>query len=649
MSIRNVSASKIAPRKLSNRVNVPKTSAWTRNKAWPTLTEPSSSEEKLVALYAVFPGDGTGTGGNFFSVRCQGAFTVDYGDGTSVNQNSNVSAEKEYDFDNVNLYDATVTFTDAGDLVTRNSHGYVDGDTVSFYRISSTTGISEGQVYYVINAATNTFQISTTSGGSAVALTTDGSASLLPYKIATVTVTPQTGQNITALYLRFRNSTVSGTTQYVTGWLDIAVSVPNATVIELSNTGSGSVRHINLERFNLIAAGNITSCASWFVNCTRLREVIIPFSATASVTSTFIMFRGCHSLTHAPLFDTSSVTFAVSMFDDCFSLVSVPLYDFSACVSPYEMFRDCKSLPSVPLLDFSLATNTNQMFSGCNSLSTVPLFNTSQVTNMQSMFDGCNQLNNVPLLDTSLVTNWTNTFRNCNSLVSIPPFNTSSATTMRETFNGCNSLVTVPFFDTSSVTDMWYMFNSCSSLISVPLFDTSLVTTMRDMFNQCNSLVTVPLFDTSLVTDMRETFSNCYSLESVPPFDTSSVTTMQSMFQGCVSLVTVPFFDTSSVTTVVNMFNTSNVNSIPAYDFSSVSSSSNLAAFANVFSIARIEATGLNYTFSVINCNLSSAALDELYTNLPTVVGQTITVTGNYGVDADDPTIATAKGWTVTG
>ena len=648
MSIRNVSASRISPRKLSNRVNVPTSLRWERNKAWPTLTEPSSSEEKLVGLYAVFPGDGTGTGGNWFAVTFQGNYTVDFGDGTSVNTNSNTATYKSYDFNDADLYDATVTFTDTGDLVTRNSHGYVDGDTVSFYRISSTTGISEGQTYYVISATTNTFQISTTFGGSAVALTTDGSASLLPYKIATVTITPQVGQNLTSVSLSIKHNQSGLVNGYGTGWLDIALSAPNATSISISTTAN--TKHINLERFNLIAAGNITSCANWFANCTRLREVIIAFGATASVTSTFIMFRGCHSLTHAPLFDTSSVTTAISMFDTCYSLVSVPLYDFSACVSPYEMFRSCRSLFSVPLFDFSSATSTTQMFSGCNSLSTVPLFNTSQVTNMQSMFDGCSQLTNVPLLDTSLVTNWFNTFKNCNSLVSIPPFNTSSATSMRETFNGCNSLVTVPFFDTSSVIDMYWMFNGCSSLIEVPLFDTSSATSMLSMFGSCLSLVTVPFFDTSNVTNMQFMFSSCTSLVSVPLFDTSLVTLMNSMFNNCSSLVTVPLFDTSSVTNVNSMFSSSNVNSIPAYDFSSVSSSSNFSnVFANAFSIARIEATGFNYTFSVQNCNLSSAALDELYTNLPTVVGQTITVTGNYGVDADDPTIATAKGWTVVG
>jgi len=71
--------------------------------------------------------------------------------------------------------------------------------------------------------------------------------------------------------------------------------------------------------------------------------------------------------------------------------------------------------------------------------------------------------------------------------------------------------------------------------------------------------------------------------------------------------------------------------------------------FATCNSLARIEAKDFRFTFSVANCKLSAAALDEIYTNLPIVVGQTITVTGNYGIAGDDPTIATLKGWTVTG
>jgi hypothetical protein len=66
-------------------------------------------------------------------------------------------------------------------------------------------------------------------------------------------------------------------------------------------------------------------------------------------------------------------------------------------------------------------------------------------------------------------------------------------------------------------------------------------------------------------------------------------------------------------------------------------------------SIARIQATGFNFTFSVASLKLGGTQLDEIYTNLPIAVGQTITVTGNYGTATDNPAIATAKGWTVTG
>jgi len=56
---------------------------------------------------------------------------------------------------------------------------------------------------------------------------------------------------------------------------------------------------------------------------------------------------------------------------------------------------------------------------------------------------------------------------------------------------------------------------------------------------------------------------------------------------------------------------------------------------------------GTEITVSYINCNLGPEALDDIYTNLATATA-TITVTGNWGVSGDDPSIATAKGWTVT-
>ena len=72
-----------------------------------------------------------------------------------------------------------VTMQDAGDTVTRVAHGLANGTEVSFATIVTTTGVVVYTRYYVISTAANTFQVSLTLGGSAIALTTDGSGTLL--------------------------------------------------------------------------------------------------------------------------------------------------------------------------------------------------------------------------------------------------------------------------------------------------------------------------------------------------------------------------------------------------------------------------------------------------------------------------------------
>jgi len=66
------------------------------------------------------------------------------------------------------------TFTDTGDLVTASAHGLANGTVVVFQTKVTTTGLTTFVEYFVISSTTNTFQIAATYGGSAVALTTDG-------------------------------------------------------------------------------------------------------------------------------------------------------------------------------------------------------------------------------------------------------------------------------------------------------------------------------------------------------------------------------------------------------------------------------------------------------------------------------------------
>lgn len=89
----------------------------------------------------------------------------------------------------------SVTFTDVGDTVTLVGHGIPNGKLVSFTAITSTTGISIYTPYYVVNATTDTFQLSTTAGGSAIALTTNGSGTMI-YQTLITAITPNTNVTI---------------------------------------------------------------------------------------------------------------------------------------------------------------------------------------------------------------------------------------------------------------------------------------------------------------------------------------------------------------------------------------------------------------------------------------------------------------------
>lgn len=72
----------------------------------------------------------------------------------------------------------SVTFQDTGDTVTYNSHNLVAGDSVVFTVITTTTGIAINTRYYVVNPTTNTFQVASSPGGSALALTNNGTGTM---------------------------------------------------------------------------------------------------------------------------------------------------------------------------------------------------------------------------------------------------------------------------------------------------------------------------------------------------------------------------------------------------------------------------------------------------------------------------------------
>ncbi len=71
----------------------------------------------------------------------------------------------------------TFTATDTGDVGTSYGHGRSDDDRVIVYGYPGSalpTGWAIEQVFFIISATTDTFQLSLTQGGAAVAITSDG-------------------------------------------------------------------------------------------------------------------------------------------------------------------------------------------------------------------------------------------------------------------------------------------------------------------------------------------------------------------------------------------------------------------------------------------------------------------------------------------
>lgn len=239
-------------------------------------------------------------------------------------------------------------------------------------------------------------------------------------------------------------------------------------------------------------------------------------------------------------------------------------------------------------------------------------------------------------------------FNNCHSLASVLSFKGSffwASTSYM--FNYCYSLASVPLFNLASVTDASSMFSNCHSLVSVPSFNLAVATTVASMFNNCYSLPTVPSFALGQVKDASSMFSDCRRLVSVPSFGFSVLTNASYMFYDCYSLASAPLFNFAFATNVSGTFMMcSSLSSVPAFNLAAATSASSMFGYCS--SLAKGRTTGCAKSIGYQSCGLSATALNDVYTGLATVVtAQTISVAGNRGVVLANPTIATAKGWTV--
>jgi hypothetical protein len=663
--------------------------AYTRPADWtaiPSLTP--GTDKKIYILAAIF-----NDASNQFALACSGSagYTVDWGDGLgTVNYATGVQAN--YNIAWANVSSGTLTtrgYRQALITITPQGAGTLTNLNLQRKNSSNTaTGVPANNWLEVAicSAALTTFNI----GG------TTAYASFLEKInfVETGTITTMASVFADCWSLQSVNAPTNITsTADLSNCFQRCYSLRTApsfpTITSPTSLASMFDSCWNLQDPGTIAANNTVSAFNMFQNCYNLINgpafsgVSLTLSDPRSIFSNCYclrnapnltigtapaglntMFSNCVELRTAPMIrlPSSGATYAAtSMFSNCHNLKTIPNYDWSRCSNFTTVFNACASLESIGPIDASNATTLNSMFTGCQSLKNVgTITTTSALTNLGNMFQNCYSLQAGPVITvTSGVTVLISMYASCRSLTYAPDLSCGAVTDMTSMFTSCFSLTTAPNITmtaSSSLTQFPTMFNACFSLTTVPNYTTWSLgagVNATQMFNQCISLQAAPTINqTNKIVNGSGMFTQCSSLREVPAYDLNLCTNVSSIFLSCPTLQQGPgFSNTANITNVNQMFNgCGSLQNIPAYNLTGVSSAANFTSFVtNCANLSRVQASNTRFSLSYANSKLAGAQLDEIYTNLPTITAQTITVTGNWGTATDTPSIATGKGWTVTG
>jgi surface protein len=617
---------------LNNQFDTRGFTSWSIPSNWLSMPAMTEGDQKISSLYAIYPGGsgaiGSTASGNFFAFILSGCtYIVDWGNGTTQSYSSGTRAQYNYDFAGI----SSSTFLP--DLGCRQ---------VIMQAYPETVGTTFSQANY-----------NTSYTVSGVTISSNYTQSILGHKICSNSLTTLALGRKTFLkffeYVGESNLTTGNS--LFDGARSLELLSGTSWTSKMTNFGSMFSACTALQTIPLLNTSKGIAFNSMFVNCHSLK--IIPELDTSSGTNFSSMFQSCFLMQTIPLLNTSKGTGVSSMFQDCSSLKTIPSLNTSSSTTFNSMFRLCYSLQAIPFLNTSSGTNFASMFQDCGSLQTIPDLNTSSSTTVSAMFGGCRSLESIPLLNTSSVTNFSNMFQDCSSLQEIPLLNTSKGTDFSFMFQRCSSLVTIPLLNTSSGTNFQSTFSNCTSLQSIPLLNGASGTNFQSTFTSCSSLRTIPPLNVSSGTNFSNMFSSCVSLQTVSALNTSKGTNFNGMFNTCSSLTFISgltFTGATGSSPLSTIFaNCSALQFLPPINISSSSSASSVP-FSNCFSLKAAVLNGMNASIDYSNCNLSPAALNDIFTGLSaTGTGKTITITNNWGASGCNSSIATAKGWAVAG
>lgn len=486
----------------------PTATPWVRPTDW--LAMPTIGSQEVVGLLAI-----TNDDANYVAVQAQGAYTVDWGDGTITNYASNAIASRQYTFSSISA--ATTT-----------SKGYRQ----VLVRITPQAGNS---------ITVFTFQANHPS----LAKSVRANWLDIDINLPNVNTLAVSSNSLTVRLLICERVIIRSLGTPSLGTMFFQMVALKSVYIEPSETSA------------------ITQMAQVFDGCTSLEEA--PLFDTSAAVSTNGFFNACKSLVSVPAYNFGNTLDCSNLFNGCSRLYTIPLISTGKCTTFNSAFNACTSLVTIPLLDTGKATNMGGMFAGCGALETIPLLNTSLVTNMNTMFSNCTALETIPLIDTSKVTIFTSMFNNCQSLKEIPLLNTGLGQTFTTMFQTCASLKSIPLLNTSQGTTVQGMFNGCASLREMPLLVTASASSFSSFLSTCGALESVPAFNTSAGTNFTSMFASCFALKAIPALNTAAGTVFTTMFVNIKSIAKSDMFgarfahtytdNSLSQAAIVNIFN----------------------------------------------------------------------------------------------
>ena len=481
------------------------------------------------------------------------------------------------------------TFQDAGDTVTRISHGYNNNDVIQFESILTTSNISEYTPYFVVNKTTNTFQVSLTSGGSAIDLSSDGMG------------------------------WINGAGTFSVDWGDgtIQTGLVSGSLCMHTHTTGGTPCSLGYNTWKVRIYGASGTITRWSAQktyldlsiiCQGLLKVVFGTTGITNYSNTFYCGNNNNNIMNS-------------------SLQSCVIPDLTNCYSVNSMFYNCFALESVTLpSSWGNVTDCSSMFYFCRALSSITLPSSwGNVTNAGQFLCYCSALQSV-----TLPSSWGNLAKiNAMFMYSYSisyinlPSSWGSISSVENLFFGCFSLknITLPSTWTANINSISSMFRNCYSLETITLPDSwgNIITASYAFYN-CNSLkvVVLPSSSNPSMTDYSSVFYYCFALTTltnVEYFGSTSVACRMEL-QGCTSIVS---FTTNSL---LGGFQLSGVNSGNKASLTSLRLTNSGSPYNSTSQI------NVSYT------SLNAAALETLFGDIPNgLSSKTIIITGSTGCD----------------